>query len=325
MVKFFIAIILNGFSCLTFANFTSVDNIDHLNLPTNFEKVKYAAVSLGDCGGTYIGSNGYILTALHCLRTRVQEHITIKEFKTDLVRTNLEELRTKPSTNFHIGINAQLPTMEFPTQYKIIAAGKGYYTGIDFLQAAIKNSDFFSKLQEDGYGSTQDWAIIKIEEKNTPCVNIENPGLREKEKVWSLSYQAREGYETWKSHKSKQYYSEGIITSGITDNSAFQKWLQKFSVDKRELLVNFYKSTLELPGALFTTVDAVPGVSGSGLFDKDGNVVGVLNAVEWFGLNGQEVYLPGTTQAVSTSSIVEALKQHFSDNEIKEMFFCSNE
>jgi hypothetical protein len=81
---------------------------------------------------------------------------------------------------------------------------------------------------------------------------------------------------------------------------------------------------LNPPGSFFTTADDVPGVSGTGLIDGQGRVVGVINSANWMdGSNGSK-YVPGSTVGVSAAHILEDLKVQVDASDLLSVTSCNN-
>lgn len=307
-----------------YANFINLDSVDSNKLPHNIEKLKKANIWLGNCSGTYIGKKGYILTALHCVKSKsawTYPYLIQNIFTFAFL--DQQKLSEEPKYSYQVGYEGPYGKDGVPMQVKVVAAGKGFHVSSNYINLLKAEPGVREKFLDNEKSGSQDWAILKIEIENAPCVNIRATQLAPSEPVLSIGYRSREDLVATLHRQSRMYFSSGVVTNGILDNVAFQTWIQKTPQSSKKLeFTEFFLKLTTHPSVFFSTLDGLPGSSGQGIFDHDGNLVGVARAIMKFDSNILEYYVPGTLQSIIVASIIEHLNE-INHPEINDIFECS--
>jgi hypothetical protein len=325
MIRSAIALLFLALAFLSaaFADFINLDDLPQAQAPQSLERAKLASVSIGGCMGTFISNDGYMMTALHCVTAfPIFEDVPEKEFQTDLLRTDPAKLRLHPTIAGQIGAPTQPARAgQALEKARIVAAGKGFFsTSLDNFADFKKDSRKYQSLMAAGYGIPQDWAILKVERTNAVCVKTNPSALLPGQSVWSVNFSTREKGSA-KDGRSLQFFSSGRVTRGIQDSSAFESWSQTQSSQRA---VALYQSVMNRPGSYASTVDAIPGSSGSGLLNADGELVGVISDAEWLGQDGYAYPVTGSTQGATLQSILPQIQEQLSAQEFAEVFNCAD-
>lgn len=304
------------------SEFVSPRSVPEMDQPKNYDKALSAAVMIGnECSGVYISNSGHILTAFHCVANMIESGIErnmIPEFRTPIVSRNDKPL--KSYARWAIGENGKHAPIDQDLFGNVIAIGSGYYHSLNHYTAVKKNASLFEDWMKKDYGPPGDFAILKVEKTGTPCVKISNKNANVGEKVFSLGFPGDRipdspNGELWA-------FSKGQITRGIEDNFGFASLISKVPEEKRLPIVSFFKRVMDRPGTFAATVDINSGSSGSPVLNFDGELVGIINAAELFGLDDSVQYFPGVTQGVTISKIRDEFTIFLGERGFKEAFNC---
>lgn len=302
--------------------------------PLGFEGVRRAAVRFNmDCSGIYISNHGHILTALHCLS--IAPSIILPSLNVSLVTSKL-------SDNTPVFGSEDLPfdVREFDgpgkkmrlvgglqLTGKVLVMGKGYYPGLNHFAAAEKDPETYSDIMKGGYGPPEDFAIVKIDADNTPCVSIAKENAQIGDEVWTIGYPMRldsiNGRSKW-TGSAPGAFSSGYITRGFDDIPRIQEILKSSLNSHDAQLISLVRSAVNRDGTFFSSLDGLSGSSGSAIINKEGKVVGVFNATEEFGKPLEQEYMPGVSTGATIQRVVTAAKEQLNASTFKEVFSCNS-
>ena len=272
------------------------------------------------CSGVYISNEGHILTAAHCITSMLDpsaiEITVVDDFKTRLV--------TRKKTSFGDSLSyvnlVENGKDSSEILGKVVAMGAGFYVSLNSILATQKNKNLLEEWLEKGYGPPEDYAIIKVEKKDTPCVHVSHKEVTADEKIFSLGFP----FDRIPSSPNDEFwaFSKGRVTRGVEENEAFNRLLRKTSPEKRDYYVSIFKHTLNRPGVISSTVDENAGSNGSPLFNNEGELIGLLNAAEIFGFDDTKEYIEGVSQGVSLSKIKAEVQKEFGNELVQRAFNC---
>ena len=135
-------------------------------------------------------------------------------------------------------------------------------------------------------------------DKGSQCKSIGNTELRVGERVHYIGYpNATTGRPIGTDSNGDQLsMGQGHIIESILENPCV--------IGSEKLKTKYDRDEL-----LLSTVDIVPGASGSSLLDKDGNIVGLLNSSFSQGVNIFSQYCEGSAVAIKIGSILNFLEE----------------
>lgn len=220
----------------------------------------------GRCSGTFISPEGHFLTALHCIGRWISD-------------LGLGESRSEPGAIKLVSVLKQYPSG---------ARADGFYLGdfpdianpsIAFLGKGIQyfERERVSEMKEHEIDSIaelyEDLAILKfdLDGRQIPFARIAGELPAPGTPVWHISKPYAVNRQNGPSSDgSTKYVTSGKIIS-LKDSPAFENVCCENC--HREKLLRYYSR-----GRLFTTVDYHYGSSGGGIFNAEGELLG-LNAI----------------------------------------------
>jgi hypothetical protein len=243
---------------------TLADQLRKKLQPKNYENVVSAAKAFNNCSGISISPDGYILTAKHCVcpmlvAARLSDKISLEGGFLGCLTHN--QTPNKPIYSGPLGmdeITAEI--MGIKDQYPVVVAvGKRAYTQRG-NQPSLEET---AKLNSDD----DDWAILKYHlEQPTHCVPIaelsQSPKLGTA--VWAVGApRVVEGFGYNKEHQL--FSATGKIIKSRTDLEAVGSFGSARQILKTENPNRQFLSTVKIS----------PGFSGSGLFNRRGELLGI--------------------------------------------------
>lgn len=225
------------------------------------------------CSGQYVSSTGHFLTALHCLQVyKLHPHFKHHSEKDspdykawespDFSSLPIKILEFKDFRNVHVDGTEKNPS--------IVGLGRGFFE----FPPSIQNFEHFDKInsiRESLLKFQEDFAVLKYTPlKNHPltCVASKEskPLFENKEMAWVFGYP--EGFLS-RNIQPQKYVMKGTLYNslvelrndlGIVGVFAEESWLDATRM-----------------GVLTGTVES--GMSGGGVFNKDGRLIGILVGV----------------------------------------------
>ena len=245
------------------------------------------------CTGTFISSDGHILTAEHCFRTCLnraleeQRAINTKNyFEAKLRYHNSIAIEKKNGysmaefENLVISRNARpdqsIQTYEYdPTLYRglkctakingqfeqLTFVGGGSGSLFPFFSDEKKSHELTGNLLQlwqekvsEGFGPGGDFGVWKIDRKNTPCISLSEVNAKPGEHLQTLSQTCRDGY-TINRQGQMAFFSSGTDQTNELSN---------------------YRPHLTISPYRHTTIESDNCSSGSVVIGEDGSIKGVL-------------------------------------------------
>jgi hypothetical protein len=311
------------------ARFEKYESLPGSERPSGYSQARPAAVHLGmgdsgseqenSCGGTWISNQGHLLTALHCLLD-YGTRTSIVDSAGSVVRSVDPR---QASHSFSIVINGDSNA----STATMLAYGHGYLEKDLMIEASSKDPAAYARNVAQGYGASEDWVILKVGYDHTSCVPAA-PQVSVGDALWSIQFphstQRRDGYDVANDSFLTPYVTLGAVTGGTADNSVVQEILGGISdPDERSRVAAADVTLLDRPEILPSTLDAVPGSSGSGMLTDDGQLAGMVNSVvqskndDFF----RHIY-PGATLGVRLSHIQSAVSERFGASAEAQAFNC---
>ena len=328
------------------------ENVEFLN-QSEFQKNKEAVFRLlykgpmvfpvGSCTNTMISDEGHFITALHCIRTCLDEHDAAKliaPFHDErgmvvdgFMGVDYGQLKGKkcraidPNTNDEILLD-------------VVAVGPGASLAGEvpiFNLASLMNKDLNLAANVLAYGiaGNLDFAILKRTDANKPnsCVSMtsEPMGTQDSylnnQKVWTLSYPSSYGWtgESLSDGKTR-LYSEGTVLASYKEDprlvefaEGMKKGLGEQADAKADLLFDMMDMKV-------TTLPATPGSSGASVFNSDNEIAGIVSFVfQSTNKDDENAKKPGNTYVVSASAVRDFVTDVYSDEDIDmdKVFKCT--
>lgn len=269
------------------------------------------------CSAQFISNDGYLITALHCLKNILINHpyrtaIGVSFGDREIPGTSgasWVKLKNQSFKNLYIkNIAVALTSGEIVRgPAKIILLGKGHFYRI--------SSRFSEKKVIEVSG--QDFAILKFNRK-TDCVKMSKDSPRDKDTVISIGYPNK----AWRSNGYSsdgisQYFSFGIAVERPSDFIAsfgFSDGINLAGYD------NLYSSNV----LMGTSLDTHFGSSGGMVLNQSGNLVGI--AVISLPPRLEEINPDLTmTAVVRTEFIYDRTKKFLGTDKANEIFNCNTD
>lgn len=272
------------------------------------------------CSGFYV-SRDYFLTALHCLSNcMTQDGRHFAEHSQGHLYQNMSPLSQKPE-DLHCS-EAALWTGESEkgtVDAQVVAVGNGATITRE------KNFSDFSpaQLQEfkDHRGLQSDWALLKLSRPSDDFACVRTGELKEDEPVWGIGFPAS-AERTHHSSDGRRKY----ITVGRKSPGGFygNEWLQRANLSENivQLLAEHYDDRMH-----WVTSDAYTGMSGGGVFDADGNALGVFAVLmvdgdATGGVGAEAKYYAGANGYLKMTYIVDEARRLLGEDGLHKAFAC---
>lgn len=246
-----------------------------------------------NCSGTYISSEGHILTAAHCVESCIYDALMEKGFdmyadseknlvyhvdtgpegiksyplaeyrqlliSTDTNDDDLKYIQTKHyNTEIFKGLkcNARIDGEEVELSY--VGGGVGELFPFLYKEKYIQTpalKSLWKKFNSMGLGSGGDFSVLKVKKTNTACLEFSSNDPRPSEKLEALSSTLRDGYR----YEDERLGQTIFHTVGMEETNELHK----------------YRPDLDYP-FIHAYLYGDYGSSGSSAFGEDGTVKGVL-------------------------------------------------
>ena len=268
-----------------------------------------------ECSGFYV-SRRYFLTGLHCVTNCRGEGD--KPFASrsggnayQLIAPASPDAGGFRCAEASLGQADQAVT---PVEARIVAYGSG---------AALPREDKLSgasaaDLQELAAKSAQqsDWAIVEVSRPSDDFVCVRASELGPREPVWGIGYPAAAERTDHPSDGRREYVTRGRRSEDGTYGNA---WLRQAGYDDAVLrrIDEFYGDRM-----YWVTSDAYMGMSGGGLFDADGNAVGVYAVLAADVAQAAQKYYAGSNGYLKMSHVLEEARARLGEERFREVFAC---
>lgn len=299
------------------SEYRDLETVDVESRPAAFEKVRKASFQIGrGCTATFVSNDGYVLTALHCLQLDLSSKFqreTFNDMKFSILKFDQQLIGHTFDTTVFDGESSK------DVQFTVVATGKGFFGSINYIAAFKANPEKYYDVMEEGYGPAEDYAVLKLNLENTPCLSLATEPVEVGDFVWSIGFPIRVaigGRPLWSG--KHEAYSSGQITNGPVDDEINKINLEGTSEE-------YQKAYLGVVGAisneetLTASVDGLGGGNGGSVVNKKGEIVGVLSMTA---TANKKRYYYGTTLMNKVFTTVPKLKAKLGEERVKEIFSC---
>ena len=211
----------------------------------------------GNCSAALISSDGYVLTAGHCIKECMIKNGFAEWTQNsnpyyEIFRVTAQSPMKNPCTLAISELGVQDPD--------IILVGKGFtaFDDAHVSQYSPEQIDEFVRNQDD-------FAILKYSLlKNVPCVSPRWTEVLKGEAVWAVGYPGKNiRAEGLGSNGQSEYISFGKITQGSSESA----WVKSRNMSAAEIarLDAYY----DKPSQFRSDMDTYPGSSGSMTIDQE--------------------------------------------------------
>lgn len=274
--------------------------------------VKINGSSGGACTGTRVSKDGYILTARHCFNGClisggfVDSYSLFPEY--GWRSPKLYQMNKKATCS--ISINDEVKNVE------VVAIGPGFMIPTEQRSLSLYDKDLYLSFLEKSYFHNGDFAIIKEDSSTQNCKSVNWASALEGEDVHYHGYPSKSfgRPEGRNSDGESLLKGEGVVSSSIVNSSCLGSNAKNID----ELIVRFDREDVML-----STVDNLPGASGSSLLNNSGEIVALINSHYRFGVDVEKTYCSGATVAIPTYHILRQLEVMGFGQKIDEFFSCS--
>lgn len=296
---------------LTSIDALSLSGWEGATLTPEFVKIQ---TNFGGCTGTRISNQGHILTARHCLN-----ECLIQSGAVDEERLFPEEGWRSPKLFHFPNGNPAFCDLEIngiPKRVEVLSASAAFMIPLEQSSLSRYARDLHQELMDQNFFHTGDYAIVKDENsQRQQCrkISMERPIATQEVHYFGFPGQSRGGRPEGRESDGESFLrSDGQVVASITQNPCIRGSIERL-VDK-----------YDRPEIILSTVDILPGASGSSLLNSAGEIVGLLNSSYTNGAEMYETYCPGSAVAIAVESLFEQMAQRLSQSEIDEYFSCTN-
>lgn len=271
---------------------------------------------VSSCSSTFISSNGYLLSAAHCLedclvKNKILEPKQIlptsslnssQESATALV-LNRENLSKKATCRVLI------PGMG-PMDAEVVAAPRCLLKFSSYSR--VKNE----KVSDPACVHSEDFMVLKIpSEAPTACLNASVGGIPQNGMVWGMGY----AIKTERGSFDSDGQNKQLIAGHRNDLDSCVLDPYNLKGQKRDV-----KTDTNLEGHHHLTTDGAAWMSGAGILNMSGEVVGVQFAVSDPSQQyGRTLECRGGTTAVDMRLIRDSIASQTSTKQFNQIFNCS--
>ncbi len=265
----------------------------------------------GRCSANVISDAGHVLTARHCLM-RCLVASGVFEFRKD---SGFFLQFLKPE---RLGVaNCELELDGKVRTATVIATAPGFLSQMEERGFRAINPERYDELVALGFTSRGDFVILEVPElAGRPCRPLARELPRAGEPVASASFpSATTRPDGANSDGVAKYRTAGRVTSGIADNACLQEWAKTAAPAEYDRRLKSLRENFDEPGSFMTDTDAVPGSSGSGIWNERGEIVGILtNAYRHAATTNRNTdepnarYCAGSSLALSGARIYELIE-----------------
>lgn len=268
--------------------------------------------SYGHCTGTRISAEGHILTARHCFnQCLISGQFVNQQALFPEYGWQSPQLYTFPNDKKAV---CRTTVDGVVKDIEILFTSSGFMTPSAQGSLSVSDPDIYNEFLDNHYLYNGDYAIVKEEvTQRTSCRELSVEPSLANDRVHYKGYpSASTGRPAGRDSDGQSLsLSQGYRTSSVSNNSCVPS--EQLTA---QVLGRYDRSELYL-----STVDVVPGASGSALLNTEGRIVGVINSVYSPRQNIYSHYCSGAAVAVSVARIL----QHLEEQQISasRFFACS--
>lgn len=299
------------------SEFQDLETVDAAHRPAIFDKVRGATFQLdGKCTATFVSNDGYVMTAMHCLNGLVDREY-LEDMKFVLYTSNKEAIGHKYM------VNISFEGKQSEVRATLIETGKGFVDQINPIYAFTKNSEKYLDIMEEKYYAAEDYAILKLDLENTPCLPVASKPAAVGDFVWSIAYPARfsaiKGRPLWTGKSAA--FTSGRVTNGLLENASLAERLKGTSPEYQQAYLSVEGATLNEDN-LTASVDALAGASGGALLNGDGEIVGIYAISQPLTGSAWDGYISGASVFANAQAAVQKLKASLGEEQVAKIFSC---
>lgn len=264
------------------------------------------------CTGTRISNEGHILTARHCFNGCL-----ISGGFVEVERLFPEHGWQSPKL-YKLNQEATCATTVDgeATDISVLAIGPGFMTPMEQGSLSYLDSSLYEEFLEKSYLHNGDFAIVKEQvTSETSCRNVSWSKTNINEEVVFRGYPSRSTGRP--DGRNSDGYSmlegRGVVIASIFDNACVSENAQNYE----SLVMRYDREDL-----ILSTVDNLPGGSGSALLNRGGEIIGVINSQYRQGIDVQSTYCSGSTVAIPMHHISKVLDESGHGDQVQNYFNC---
>jgi len=300
------------------AGYYQAEQLPKAHIPLELTRGLGATVRLSEdldphCTGALISTDGYVLTAGHCLSSCL------------LASGDATELSDSDLHYKIIRFDHQRPNVTCP-RIRILelqsSAPRVVYVGRGFSEFDDERLlDFPDPILKQMISLQDDFAILKFDFPNNPppCIPMgKSLKMHSGDPIWTIGFPSPTQRSNQRgSDGISKYISFGMIYPDLSKNQYYRE--AHFNPALLARAQSFYSNGNQI----LSNLDTVGGNSGSPVLNQNGELIGVTAA----GAIGdpQEVasrYFDGTSVSVSLDSIRQELSQNLGKEQTSQLFRC---
>lgn len=272
--------------------------------------------SFGTCTGTRISNNGHILTARHCFNACLisQGHVEVEKIYPEdgYMSPKLYRFKADREAICDQEING------VKTKVKILAIGPAFMTESEKRSLPLYDNPLYHSYLDQDFFHTGDFLIAKeLNPTESSCKKINTTTNAPEEQVQYMGYPgASKGRGAHNSDGESLYLAQGKINESIQSNPCVDRGSYSDTVWER------VDRTYNRESIILSTVDILPGASGSALLNQEGEIIGLLNSTYAHRVDIFSEYCAGSAVAIKIDHVLNLARNFLSDKALQEAFAC---
>ncbi len=324
-MKYFLIALLTLISLPSQAKFYPTDT-QEISIPSGVQTAINASIKYSfeydnhsaHCSATVISPEGIILTARHCIDSCLKEKRRIKNISIG-PNSRDEYLVYDHAPGDQCPI--LLPTGENTAIYasaEVLALGQAEIPNPLAVRFDVPEK-YFTLLDHGIAFLSGDFAILRVPElKGSVCAPVSEKEIKPGTKIWTASYPGKSTRLDHNSDGINKFVSYGEAKeSTLTGENPTVLEIVEAAKEHPELL-DIFRDSFDLPHLIISDVDFIGGSSGSGLFDEEGNLVGLNSS----GSSTPSKYYKDTSISLRLSWIRAVLEANYPDLKFSKLFNC---